>query len=726
MRAKKQYTPSEALEVLANGLYEIRIISKVSSPKSMYTADLSTLDAKLKKVADNNSNIYFTLGELNPALYSRSQREKILSGNKLSTTSDGDILSYRWILIDLDPKRISDVASSDAEKKKAHTMAGEIYKSLIERGFSENGIVVADSGNGYHLLVRVNLPNNPENVELVKNFLKALDFNFSDESTEVDIKNFNPSRITKCYGTVAHKGMDTAERPHRRSNLLAVPDEIEVCDKSLIESIAASMPKREATSYSRSNYSTGSQSEKIDFLKNFIAKYNIRGESKSKGDAYFKYILEEDPFNSNHKNAMIGVSEDGILYFHCFHNSCSQYTWRDFRRIYEPNFEREQEERRQAYEESQRRKKSSYSSNKPAAVNVNDMVDEISAKSDIVKEEEKKEEVIDESKDWFTLEDGWALLNCEEEEEQGFPTGFSQLDNQLEGGILAKGTFSIISGDNSAGKSTFVNQLALNVASEGHVVAVYSGELLIKRFTKWILRQACGTQNMSESRSGNPYVPESVAKKIISWSKDKIYLYNNKKGQKVTNIIKQIIDCIEKRHAELIVIDNLMSMETDELGKDYGVDKQIIQASIKIAQNYNVHIILIAHPRKASGYLRKDDICGEKSIANLADNIFIMHRNNDDFIREYYLFKTGKKWFEGCKTGFEGYGNILEICKNRDNGKAVDKKIPFYFDTVCNRFLEERDEDIRFGWQEGYENPENHKSEKLPDIFDVIAQQYDA
>ena len=37
-----------------------------------------------------------------------------------------------------------------------------------------------------------------------------------------------PARITKLYGTMTRKGDHTPERPHRRSRILEIPDELKV------------------------------------------------------------------------------------------------------------------------------------------------------------------------------------------------------------------------------------------------------------------------------------------------------------------------------------------------------------------------------------------------------------------------------------------------------------------------------------------------------------------
>lgn len=66
--------------------------------------------------------------------------------------------------------------------------------------------VTCDSGNGYHALFRIDLPNDDESKLLVQRVLQALDFRFSTATVKIDVSVYNPSRITKLYGTTACKG----------------------------------------------------------------------------------------------------------------------------------------------------------------------------------------------------------------------------------------------------------------------------------------------------------------------------------------------------------------------------------------------------------------------------------------------------------------------------------------------------------------------------------------
>ena len=92
----------------------------------------------------------------------------------------------------------------------------------MQEGFQEP--ILADSGNGAHLLVKVDLTNSREITGMIKEFLGTLASLYDDKESKVDTSTFNPSRITKLYGTMACKGKSTQERPHRKSCII---DDIE-------------------------------------------------------------------------------------------------------------------------------------------------------------------------------------------------------------------------------------------------------------------------------------------------------------------------------------------------------------------------------------------------------------------------------------------------------------------------------------------------------------------
>lgn len=63
---------------------------------------------------------------------------------------------------------------------------------MSELGFREP--VRALSGNGYHLLYRIDFPNDPTGRALVEKCLKVLAGLFSTEQVKIDTTNSNPAR----------------------------------------------------------------------------------------------------------------------------------------------------------------------------------------------------------------------------------------------------------------------------------------------------------------------------------------------------------------------------------------------------------------------------------------------------------------------------------------------------------------------------------------------------
>lgn len=163
--------------------------------------------------------VYVTLNPVNPALLARANNRVRDMNSGDPATGDGDIVARRWLPLDCDPVRPSGISATDAEHDLALTRVRAIRDHLRTQGWPEP--LLADSGNGGHLLYRVDLP--ADDAGLIAGVLAALAFRFTDALVSVDEKNSNPARIWKLYGTVAAKGDHTPERPHRLSRLVEGP-----------------------------------------------------------------------------------------------------------------------------------------------------------------------------------------------------------------------------------------------------------------------------------------------------------------------------------------------------------------------------------------------------------------------------------------------------------------------------------------------------------------------
>lgn len=317
-------------------LTEIRILDpETRKTYSGYFTDIETILREIRRF--DRCNIYFTLNIIDPACYSREQHDKISLKPK-STTSDKEIIARKWCLIDIDVDKPADTNSTDEEKELAKSVVNEVFKFLRDEGFETP--IVCDSSNGFHLLYKQAMTASDENTETMKKFLQVLDMYFSTDKVKIDCSTFNPSRICKLYGCVSRKGSNTPERPQRESKILKVPRFVKPTPNEYFEKVAGYLPEPEKKD--RSNF-YGKEGFDLDA---FIAKHGIRISRVVETANYTKYILAECPFNSAHlaPDSCIFKMRDGSYGFHCFHNSDSHYTFRDFRLHYEPDaYNREKE-----------------------------------------------------------------------------------------------------------------------------------------------------------------------------------------------------------------------------------------------------------------------------------------------------------------------------------------------------------------------------------------------
>ncbi len=268
--------------------------------------------------------IYVTLNEVNPALLARSPNR--LADWPDQTTSDGDILRRRWLPIDFDAIRPSGISSTDAEHDAAIQVARDCREWLTAAGWPEP--ILADSGNGAHLLYRIDLP--PDDDGLVGRALAAIAAKMSTPAVAVDTSVSNPSRIWRLYSTVARKGHPTADRPHRRSRMIDVPEALEVVPVESLEALGT--PPATGLDI-RSCFRGNGQAFNIE---EFIRRHTLEVDQAKPWEGGRRWVFRHSPLCDHHDGAAFIVEHaSGALTAGCHHASCS-WTWQDLRGRFEP------------------------------------------------------------------------------------------------------------------------------------------------------------------------------------------------------------------------------------------------------------------------------------------------------------------------------------------------------------------------------------------------------
>lgn len=664
-------------DILKNNkeLVEIRLIGSNKNGSGYFT-DAKTLIEAIKPYTDSY-NCYFTLNSINPACYGREQKDKIVLRPK-NTTQDNEIICRNYVLIDLDPKRPSGVCSTNEEAMKAHEKGKEVTKFLIDNGFYEP--IVVFSSSGIHLYLKCALLNNEENTKLVKRFLNAISMLFSDDDVDCDTSVYNAARISRLIGSYSCKGANNdATRPQRKCRFLSIPDEIKVNEKEYFVKIANMYPEEEQPSR-ENNYSV----ERFD-LEAFLKKHNIEVTKVDKVAGGKKYVLKHCIFNHSHtgKDAVIFQRDSGQIAYHCFHSSCQQYSWHDARLMFEPD----------AYT-----RKSTY---QPHRI-FRPIRQEIAPK-ELQAEEEDKGKVwqsFDEIKD----EDRSQIVTI--------PSGITKFDEECCG--YDKPSVNVWSGNNGSGKSSLLNQLALNAVNNGFKVAIYSGELRGNRLKRWVLLQAAGKTYNKKSQYNNfdYYTPNNIRDKIVEWLKGNLYNYNTKYSSNIGQICVEIENIVKTKGIDMIIIDNLSCLDIDTLeGAVNEQQKSAIKMIVRLTNNINVATHLIIHPKKSyGGYLRKEDVSGVKTLTDLADNVFFVHRWNQDTQKAAKEFMP-KSVYDDIEISRAT--NIVEVIKMREYGEAEGHIYKLFYEPESRRLKNNIAENVIYGWCEHFELPENRQTKTI-------------
>ena len=209
-----------ALMVDPDASHEIRALPSGRSA-TIYGSDLDAAVAAVEQMADGKGT-YITL---NP-----------VRANLKGAARVADVLCRRRLLIDCDRTTAKDENASEEEKLAARVVCDAVLDDLTARGWPRP--IVLDSGNGWHLLYSIDLPNDKLSQQLISRCLKALQSAHGTDAAEVDTKVHNASRITKLPGTWVRKGPHTEDRPHRMARLVSVPAAFTIVPEALLRQLA--------------------------------------------------------------------------------------------------------------------------------------------------------------------------------------------------------------------------------------------------------------------------------------------------------------------------------------------------------------------------------------------------------------------------------------------------------------------------------------------------------
>ena len=255
----------------------------------------------------------------------------------------------------------------------------------------------------------------------------------------------------------------------------------------------------------------------------------------------------------------------------------------------------------------------------------------------------------------------------------GISYGIKELDKLLFKAY--RGSLQLIFAKPSSGKSSYVNQLIATAIDDDRRVFLYTDELTEEMFKNWFNFTVAGRRHIQSfiSKEGSPYykVSPKAEVKISEFYKDRLFIYRDTESSNIDSLLSCIKEEIRRKGTSVVVLDNLMTIDIDSKASELEQQKMIMKKLAKLAKDFNVVVILVAHSKKTKEALGMEDASGTFAIANLSGRMLSMERNTDITNNSYDVMFTIQKDRFGSKN------NV---------------KVPVRFDFPSRRFYTTEDE----------------------------------
>ncbi len=268
--------------------------------------------------------------------------------------------------MDCDPVRATGVAATD-EEHEAGIEAAKGVRVWLQESVGFPAGVLADSGNGGHLIFGINEPNDADTDKLIGACLEAVKrIQFpevvTNETTGKEIGRAktvkavkvkwdtsikNAARIFRLYGTWNCKGTHTPERPHRLACIIEAPETLPIVQRETLERLAELGGEHEANEAlektiakridMRWNTLDEGKPKMRAWIKTYLGENAVKSEGEwiRDGETWWKFVLAQCPFNDEHNRGeaciLIKGGHPGVRSISCRHDSCAGVTWQDLR-----------------------------------------------------------------------------------------------------------------------------------------------------------------------------------------------------------------------------------------------------------------------------------------------------------------------------------------------------------------------------------------------------------
>ena len=250
-------------------------------------------------------------------------------------------------------------------------------------------------------------------------------------------------------------------------------------------------------------------------------------------------------------------------------------------------------------------------------------------------------------------------------------SGLSQLDYLLSGFEL--GCITLWTGVTNAGKTTMLTKLTKETINQGEKVFYFNGEQTKDDFKNNVYKQsvpreAIVKKQYKDTNIYDYYINDYYLTTMKKKYDETLFIFNNEINRDINTLLYAMEDARLKHGVKVFILDNLMQIDitSDNI---YQEQTSIMEKLRTFAINKNVHIHLVAHPRKVMDFqvrLSLYDVAGSMNLANKAYNIISIIRTSN-VAKDSQEYKRLKDDLLNEGYSLEDSDGVLEVLKTKGN-----------------------------------------------------------
>lgn len=256
-------------------------------------------------------------------------------------------------------------------------------------------------------------------------------------------------------------------------------------------------------------------------------------------------------------------------------------------------------------------------------------------------------------------------------ESGGMPLPWDKAEHQLR---LRPAETTIWTGWNGSGKSQLLGYVAVYSAIKHNArFCIASMEMPGKITLLRMIRQASGV--------GNP--SHAYLDAILGALSGRVWLFDQIGDANMAELLDTFRYAAKRYGIQHFVVDSLAKLGMAE--DDYNAQKKAINQLTGFAHEMNVHVHLVAHPRKGFDENRppsKMDVRGGASLTDMADNVVTIWRNKPKE-REAEDIEKG----QGIEAKHKDEGDVHMIVSKQRGGSGWEGKIVLWFDRMSFQYM---------------------------------------